>query len=81
MDYVDRPAGWGLKFEAEYDLKDYHKVTDEVRPDWTFEGGAQDAQFLVQLITRIADTDTWPTWRPGNEFKAKRDAMLAGPKH
>ena len=81
VDYVDRPAGWGLKFEAEYDLKDYHKVTDEVRPDWTFEGGAQDAQFLVQLITRIADTDTWPTWRPGNEFKAKRDAMLAGPKH
>ena len=81
VDYVDKPAGWGLKFEAEYDLKDYHKVSDEVRPDWTFEGGAQDAQFLVQLITRIADTDTWPTWRPGNEFKAKRDAMLAGPKH
>jgi Zn-dependent M28 family amino/carboxypeptidase len=77
LDYVGQPAGWGAKFEAEFDLKNYHKVTDEVKPDWTFEGGAQDAAFLVQLITRVADADTWPTWRPGNEFKAKRDAMMA----
>ena len=25
---------------------------------------------------RIAQTDKWPDWKPGNEFKAKRDAML-----
>ena len=81
LDYIGQPAGWGTKFEADFDLKDYHKVTDEVRSDWTFEGGAQDAAFLVQLITRVADTDTWPTWRPGNEFKAKRDAMMAAAKH
>ena len=81
VDYVDQPAGWGLKFEADFDLKDYHKVTDEVRPDWTFEGGAQDAEFLVGLITYVANSDTWPEWRPGNEFKARRDAMLAAAKH
>ena len=80
VDYVDRPAGWGLKFEAEYDLKNYHKVTDEVQPDWTFAGGAQDAKFLVELIRRIANGDTWPEWRPGNEFKARRDAMMAAAK-
>jgi Zn-dependent M28 family amino/carboxypeptidase len=80
LDYIGQPAGWGTKFEADFDLKDYHKVSDEVRPDWTFEGGAQDVAFLTELIKRVADTDTWPTWRPGNEFKAKRDAMLAGPK-
>ncbi len=80
LNYVGQPAGWGVKFEAEFDLKDYHKVTDEVKPDWTFGGGAQDAEFLTQLITRVANTDTWPTWRPGNEFKSKRDAMMAGAK-
>ena len=81
VDYVDQPPGWGLKYEADFDLKDYHKVTDEVRPDWTFEGGAQDAEFLVGLITHVANSDTWPEWRPGNEFKARRDAMLAAAKH
>ena len=80
LNYLGQPAGWGVKFEADFDLKDYHKVTDEVRPDWTFAGGALDAEFLVQLITRVADTDTWPTWRPGNEFKSKRDAMMAEKK-
>jgi Zn-dependent M28 family amino/carboxypeptidase len=76
LDYVDQPAGWGLKYEAEFDLKDYHKVSDEVKPDWTFNGGALDAAFLVGMIRRVADGDTWPEWRPGNEFKARRDAML-----
>ena len=78
LDYVDKPAGWGVKFEADFDLKDYHKVTDEVRPDWTFKGGALDAAFLAGLITRVANDAKWPEWRPGNEFKAKRDAMLGG---
>jgi len=76
LNYLGQPAGWGTAFEAGFDLKDYHKVSDEVKPDWTFEGGAQDAEFLVQLITRVADSATWPTWRPGNEFKAARDAMM-----
>ena len=31
------------------------------------------------LGRRIADGATWPEWRPGNEFKAKRDAMLKKP--
>ena len=25
---------------------------------------------------RISAADAWPEWRPGNEFKAARDAML-----
>ncbi len=81
VDYVDRPPGWGLQFEADYDLKNYHKVTDEVRPDWTFVGGAQDAEFLVEFIRRVANDPKWPEWRPGNEFKARRDAMLSAARH
>ena len=81
LDYVGQPAGWGKQYEAEFDLKDYHKVTDEVKSDWTFAGGAQDAAFLVELITRVANSTTWPEWRPGNEFKARRDAMMAPAKH
>ncbi|HVT73524.1 MAG TPA: peptidase M28, partial [Lacunisphaera sp.] len=59
-----------------YIANNYHKVSDEVRPDWTFEGAALDVAFLVNVGRRIADGDAWPEWRPGNEFKARRDAML-----
>ena len=24
----------------------------------------------------LANGDTWPEWKPGNEFKARRDAMM-----
>ncbi|MSU23162.1 MAG: M28 family peptidase [Opitutus sp.] len=80
VDYLDKPAGWGLKFEAEFDLKDYHKVSDEVHADWTFEGGAQDVAFLMQVGLRVANDARWPEWKAGNEFKARRDAMLRAVK-
>ena len=80
IDHLDKPEGWGAKFEADFDLKDYHKVSDEVHADWTFEGGAQDVAFLMQVGLSVANTPAWPEWRPGNEFKARRDAMLQAAK-
>ena len=68
-DFADRQA-------KDYIANRYHKVGDEVQPDWTFVGAAQDAAFLFEVGARIANGDTWPEWRPGAEFKAKRDAML-----
>jgi hypothetical protein len=47
-----------------------------VKPDWTFEGAAQDAEFLFQVGLRLANDPAWLGWRPGNEFKARRDAQL-----
>jgi hypothetical protein len=47
-----------------------------VRPDWTFEGAAQDGAFLLEVGRRIAHDPQWPEWKTGNEFKARRDQML-----
>jgi len=74
--FVGRPADFGEKLVQEYIDQRYHKPGDEVQPDWTFEGAAQDTDFLFEVGRRIADGDRWPEWRPGNEFKARRDAML-----
>ena len=70
------PADFSDKMTDDYLANRYHKVGDEVQPDWTFEGAAQDTVFLLQVGWRIANGDTWPEWKPGNEFKAKRDAMM-----
>jgi Zn-dependent M28 family amino/carboxypeptidase len=68
-DFADRKV-------AAYIAKDYHQPSDEVKPDWTFEGAEQDAELLVRLGLRLANAATWPEWKPGSPFKPRRDAML-----
>ena len=60
----------------EFDLKDYHQVTDEVKSDWDLSGATQDAQLLFEVGYQVANGDKFPQWKPGIEFKAKRDEML-----
>lgn len=74
--YIGQPADFAEKAVQDYIANRYHKVTDEVQPDWTFAGAAQDTVFLLQVGWRIANGDQWPEWKPGNEFKARRDAMM-----
>ncbi len=76
LTFIGQPADYGERMVNAYVAKDYHQVSDEVKPDWTFEGAAQDAEFLLQLGLRVANETPWPEWKPGNEFKAKRDAMM-----
>ena len=73
---IGKPDDYGEKIVNDYIAHDYHQVSDEVKPDWTFEGAAQDTEFLLQVGLRLADDPQWPEWKPGTEFKAKRDAML-----
>lgn len=68
-DYIDRKR-------QEFTALHYHKVSDEVGPEWSFAGVAQDTVFLFEVGQAIADGDTWPEWKAGSEFKARRDAML-----
>jgi Zn-dependent M28 family amino/carboxypeptidase len=60
----------------EFDLKDYHQVTDEVKPDWDLSGAVEDVQLLLEVGYEVANNPKFPEWKPGAEFKAKRDAML-----
>ncbi len=74
--FIGQPEDYGDRIVNQYIARDYHQVTDEVKPEWTFEGAAQDTEFLVKVGLEIANASTWPQWREGAEFKARRDAML-----
>lgn len=76
IDLIGKPAGFGKRKRDEYVKNDYHKVSDEVKADWDLSGAAEDARLLVELGLRIADRDAYPEWKPGAEFKGRRDAML-----
>jgi Zn-dependent M28 family amino/carboxypeptidase len=72
---LSRPETAPLKSD-EYDSTDYHQVTDEVRPDWDLSGAVQDVQLLFEVGYEVTNGDKFPEWKPGSEFKAKRDSML-----
>jgi Zn-dependent M28 family amino/carboxypeptidase len=76
VEYVDKPADYGSQKRAQYETNDYHKPSDDVKPDWDLSGAVEDAQLLVYIGHRIAQGDRYPEWKPGTEFKARRDAMM-----
>ncbi len=77
VDYVGKPADWGKKKRDEYTEHDYHAPSDEVKPDWDLSGAVEDDLLLFAVGYRVANADKMPEWKPGNEFKAKREAMLS----
>ena len=74
---LSRPADAPLRSD-EFDLKDYHQVSDDIKPDWDLTGAVQDAELLFEVGTQVANGDKYPEWKPGIEFKAKRDTMMRG---
>jgi Zn-dependent M28 family amino/carboxypeptidase len=78
--YIGKDSTYGMTKRDEYTSKDYHQPSDEIKPDWELSGAVEDARALFTVGYRVLTNDTWPTWKPGTEFKAKRDAMMAGKK-
>jgi Zn-dependent M28 family amino/carboxypeptidase len=76
IDYVGKPEGWGKAHGDAYLANDYHKPSDRVKPDWEMSGAVQDLQYYWMVGYRLAQADKFPQWKPGTEFKAKRDEML-----
>ena len=75
-DYIDRPAEFGVQKTEEYVANLYHQPSDEVDPGWNLSGAVDDMQLLFEVGYRVANGDRWPEWKPGTEFKAKRDESL-----
>ena len=78
IDYLGKPAGWGLKMREKFTKENYHKPSDTITPDWHLSGAVQDLQLLFEVGYRVGDADRFPTWSPGSEFRARREAMLKG---
>ena len=70
---VELGAGHVEELAAAYRALAYHGPEDEFDYDWDFDGLARDATLLYMLGERIANTDEWPNWYEGNEFRALRD--------
>jgi Zn-dependent M28 family amino/carboxypeptidase len=80
MHYVGKPDDYGRRTHDEYTQHDYHKVSDEIKPGWDLSGAVEDLRLLFEVGIRVANAPAFPEWKPGSEFKARRDAMLQKPQ-
>jgi Zn-dependent M28 family amino/carboxypeptidase len=78
VDYVGRPAGWGLLQAEDYTAHRYHQPSDEYRPDWDLTGAAQLADIVYRFGLSLGNARTVPTWNADAEFRAMRDASRKG---
>ncbi|MGZ4983983.1 MAG: M28 family peptidase, partial [Chthoniobacterales bacterium] len=74
-DFPGKP-GFGEEKMEDFVAKHYHQPSDEVQPDWDLSGAVQDVQAMFEVGYVVANAEKFPEWKPGNEFKARRDAML-----
>jgi len=72
----DKPADYLKKKLDDYEAHDYHAPSDVVKPDWDLSAAAQDGQLVFAVGYRVANAGKWPEWKPGNEFRAKREESL-----
>jgi Zn-dependent M28 family amino/carboxypeptidase len=76
IDSVAHGKDWGLQQRKKYVTDYYHKVNDEFDPNWDLRGSQQDLFLFYQVGLEVANSQSWPNWLPGKEFKAIRDKSL-----
>jgi Zn-dependent M28 family amino/carboxypeptidase len=76
---VDRVHGaeYVAQRNADFGKNRYHSPADEVSDDWDLDAAIEDLVLFFKIGKRVADSDTWPEWNEGNEFRAIREASLA----
>jgi len=76
VEFIGKPAEYAKKVRDEWTEQRYHTPKDVVLPDWDLTGMNEDLKVLFAVGYRVAQAGRMPEWKPGNEFKAKRDQML-----
>jgi len=74
-DHITNGLTYGEDFDKEYTKERYHKPADEYNNSWDLSGLEKNAEILFELGYGIANSQDWPNWYEGTEFRALRDEM------
>ncbi|RUO60233.1 M28 family metallopeptidase [Pseudidiomarina insulisalsae] len=72
-DHIEHGEAYGKEKRAEYVQVAYHKPADEYDPEWDLRGVQQDLWLYYWIGNELANSEAWPNWYAGNEFRAIRD--------
>ena len=76
-DFIGKPAGWGRATIEAWEKTHYHQPSDQIEPDWNWDGMIEDAQLGFYCGLIVADRDVMPQWKKGDEFEPARQKALA----
>jgi hypothetical protein len=68
-----RTAEYVKKAHEEFIAKVYHTPADEFREDWDFAGFPVLIRFAIDVARTVADGESLPTWKEGDEYRAIRE--------
>ena len=66
---------YGEEFSKTYERERYHKPADEYDNSWDLSGITEMTEVFFELGYDIADSDEWPNWYDGTEFRALWDKL------
>lgn len=76
LDHVEHGEEWTQEKRDKYISQIYHKPSDEYDPNWDLSGAIDDLRLLFKVGYKLSMESSFPNWREGTEFKAKRDADM-----
>jgi Zn-dependent M28 family amino/carboxypeptidase len=66
----------GMALRNDYRAKRYHQPSDEWSDSWDLRGPVETMEVAYEVGNTIANSNAWPTWYKGNEFRAIRMKSL-----
>lgn len=76
-DHLTKGKKYAMAKKEEYTSTNYHQPSDEYdEKSWSMAGVTQDAQLFADVGLRLANSQDWPRWKEGSEFKAIREKKL-----
>ncbi len=76
-DLISGGTTTGDRIVEAYNQRCYHQPCDQFDPRWAFAGTAQEATAAFRVGQAIANDVAWPSWLPGSEYAAIRQASAA----
>ena len=77
-DLINGGRAAGDAWQADYRANRYHGPEDEYDPSWDWSGALRELRIFYRIGRELAETDGWPNWNEGDEFRAIRDRSRAG---
>ena len=78
IDTYDGGITLGSQISNEYTQFHYHQPSDEYSESWDLSGFKEHLEITRNMVNRLANSEEWPEWYEGNEFKAIREASRKG---
>lgn len=78
VEHSEHGEDWMLEEIDSWTEQHYHKPSDVYdEKNWDLAGAVQDTQMYFQIGYLLSQSDEFPNWREGSEFRALRDEMMS----